>query len=233
MSDEEAQTIVDQALKTGSIEQRNTVAVVVGIAGSGKTWLISRLFREKPPDRYTSTGVAKKSLRGLMHHIATRKSWERLSPEEILKMFAPLIQAGLSEADIASLAKNFTEEEEPQPTQVSSGNELFPPKPATPEPEPSDTSSSSPLQKSYASEIMINLVQTVEGSKKAVLIELLHMIDTGGQPEFMEIMPSLIHNSNLTLLVLNLETRIGVALAGNLAMYLCHCTPCKSRCTPC
>lgn len=128
MSDEEAQTIVDQALKTGSIEQRNTVAVVVGIAGSGKTWLISRLFREKPPDRYTSTGVAKKSLRGLMHHIATRKSWERLSPEEILKMFAPLIQAGLSEADIASLAKNFTEEEEPQPTQVSSGNELyFPP----------------------------------------------------------------------------------------------------------
>ena len=52
---------------------------------------------------------------------------------------------------------------------------------------------------------MINLVQTVEGSKKAVLIELLHMIDTGGQPEFMEIMPSLIHNSNLTLLVLNLD----------------------------
>ena len=31
------------------------------------------------------------------------------------------------------------------------------------------------------------------------------MIDTGGQPEFMEIMPSLFHNSNLTLLVLNLD----------------------------
>ena len=30
MSDEEAQTIVDQALKSGSLEQRNTVAVVVG-----------------------------------------------------------------------------------------------------------------------------------------------------------------------------------------------------------
>ena len=34
MSDEEAQAIVDQALKSGSIEQRNTLAVVVGIAGS-------------------------------------------------------------------------------------------------------------------------------------------------------------------------------------------------------
>ena len=30
------------------------------------------------------------------------------------------------------------------------------------------------------------------------------MVDTGGQPEFIEIMPSLIHNSNFTLLVLNL-----------------------------
>ena len=72
MSDEEAQAIVDQALKSGSIEQRNMVAVVVGIAGSGKTWLISRLFRVKPPDRYTSTGVAEQSLRGLIHQIAMK-----------------------------------------------------------------------------------------------------------------------------------------------------------------
>ena len=68
MSDKEAQAIVDQALESGSIEQKNTVAVVVGIAGSGKTSLISRLFQEKLPDRYTSTGVAEQSLCGLMHH---------------------------------------------------------------------------------------------------------------------------------------------------------------------
>ena len=198
MSDEEAQKIVDQALKTGSVEQMNTVAVVVGIAGSGKTSLISRLFREKPPERYTSTGVAEKSLRGLMHHIAQRKSFERLPLEEIFKIFASLLQAGLHEADIASLARNFTEEEEPEPTQEPSGTTL--------DPEPSDTVlSPSPSEKSYASETMIGLMKRIEGSKETIIIELLHMIDTGGQPEFMEIMPSLIHNSNLTLLVLNLD----------------------------
>ena len=206
MSDEEAQTIVDQALKTGSVEQRNTVTVVVGIAGSGKTSLISRLFREKPPDRYTSTGVAEQSLRGLKHNIANKKSWERLSLEEMFKVFASFIQAGLPEADIASLAKIFTEEEESEPTQDPSEKELSPPHPSTPEPEPSGTPfSPSPSQKCYASETMIGFVQTVPGSKKAAVIELLHMIDTGGQPEFMEIMPSLIHNSNLILLVLNLD----------------------------
>ena len=212
MSDEEVQAIVDQALKSGCIEQRNTLAVVVGIAGSGKTSLISRLFREKPPDRYTSTGVAEQSLRGLMQHIANRKSWERLSLQQIFKIFASFLQAGLPEADIASLAKNFTEEEEPEPTQDPSKEELSPPQLSTPEPEPSGTSSSAPSsssssssQKSYASETMISFVQTVQGSQKAALIEFLHMIDTGGQPEFMEIMPSLIHNSNLTLLVLSLD----------------------------
>ena len=210
MSDEEVEAIVDQALKSGCIEQRNTVAVVVGIAGSGKTSLIRRLFREKLPDRYTSTGVAEQSLRGLMHHITTKKSWERLSSEEMLKIFASFLRAGLSEADIASLARMFTEKEEPEPTQLPSEKELSPPQPGTPESEPTGTlpspsPSPSPSQKSYARETMISFVQAVQGSKKAVLIELLHMIDTGGQPEFMEIMPSLIHNSNFTLLVLNLD----------------------------
>jgi len=139
MSDDEAQTIVNQALKLGSIEQRNTLAVVVSIAGSGKMSLISRLFREKPSDRYTSTGVAEQSLRGLMHHIAMRKSWEHLSLEEIFKVFASLLQAGLREGDIISQAKNFTEEEEPEPTQDPSGTILDPePRDTVPSPSPSE-----------------------------------------------------------------------------------------------
>ena len=36
------------------------------------------------------------------------------------------------------------------------------------------------------------------------MLELLHMIDTGGQPEFMENMPSYVHNCHLVVLVLNL-----------------------------
>ena len=51
---------------------------------------------------------------------------------------------------------------------------------------------------------MISLVQKAKGTKKTLIIELLYMIDTGRQPEFMETMPSLIHHSNLTLLVMNL-----------------------------
>ena len=116
MSDEEAQTIVDQALASGSLRQRNTVAVVVGVIGSGKTWLIHRLFQLNPPDRYTSTGVAEKSFRGRLHRIANMDSWKLLSQEDVLEFLAPLLKAGLTKADIASLAKTFTEAEASQPT---------------------------------------------------------------------------------------------------------------------
>ena len=194
MSDEAAQAIVEQALESGSLKQRNTVAAVVGIVGSGKTWLIHRLFRINPPTRYTSTGVAERSFRGLMHRIANMDSWELLSQKDILELLAPLLKAGLSKANIVSLAKTLTEVEAPQPTAAD-----------VPSSSPSHATVAQPLSgKSYASQVMINLVQTVEGPEKTFIVDFLHMIDTGGQPEFIEIMPSLIHNSNFTLLVLNL-----------------------------
>ena len=132
MNDEKAQAIVDQALESGSVKQRNTIAVVVGIVGSGKTWLTHRLFRIRPPDRYTSTGVAEKSFRGLTHRIASMDSWEFLSQEDILEFLAPLLKAGLTKANIVSLAKTFTEADPPQaaPAAVSS------PCHSQPQPEP-------------------------------------------------------------------------------------------------
>ena len=194
MSDQEAQAIVDQALESGSIKQRNTIAVVVGIVGSGKTWLTHRLFRISPPKRYTSTGVAEKSFRGLMHRIANMDSWELLSQEDVLEFLAPLIQAGLTKANIVSLAKTFTQVEAPLAAPA-----------AFPSPAHSHANVARPrLDKSYASRAMTSLVKTVTDPKKAFIIEFLHMVDTGGQPEFIEIMPSLIHNSNLTVLLLNL-----------------------------
>ena len=51
---------------------------------------------------------------------------------------------------------------------------------------------------------MVRLVKESSGSASELLLGLVHMIDTGGQPEYMEVMPCLIHNANLAVLVLNL-----------------------------
>ena len=49
LSDERAQEIIDKALESCSLDMRNLVAVITGLMGSRKTWLLSRLFNQLPP----------------------------------------------------------------------------------------------------------------------------------------------------------------------------------------
>ena len=210
MTDEEALAIVEKALESGSLKQRNAVTVVTGIMGSGKTWLLSRLFRIKPPDLYTSTGVAEKSFRGLMRRIADISSFDLLTLDQIFEFLAPLFLAGIPAADIASLAQSFTAMQASEPSLPPSEETLtsssVSPLASPPSSSPSllDVSSVEVSEETPSSKAMKGLVRKAKSSKEALVLELLHMIDTGGQPEFMEVMPCLIHNSDLTILVLDL-----------------------------
>ena len=176
--------------------------------GSGKTWLLSRLFRIKPPDLYTSTGVAEKSFRGLMRRIADISSFDLLTLDQIFEFLAPLFLAGIPAADIASLAQSFTAMQASEPSQppleeALTSSSVSPPTTASPPSSSPSLLDVSSVEETPSSKAMKGLVRKAKSSKEALVLELLHMIDTGGQPEFMEVMPCLIHNSDLTILVLD------------------------------
>ena len=57
ISDQSAQEIIDRAMASSSLKQRNVVGVITGLTGSGKTTLLHHLFGLPPPGLYTSTGV--------------------------------------------------------------------------------------------------------------------------------------------------------------------------------
>ena len=183
MSEERAQKIVDQALKSGKcVKQKNTIAVIVGIMGSGKTCLLYRLFHMDPPAQYVSTGIAEQSFRGLMHHIANVRSWKRFSREQdILEFLAPFFPTGFADATEPQAAASL-------------------PLTATVSVLPVESSATQAMKK-----FLRKVEDRDEDPKETFTIEFLYMIDTGGQPEFIEIMPSLIHSSDFTILVLNLE----------------------------
>ena len=247
-----AQLIIDEAMESGSLQQRNVVGVITGLMASGKTTLLYHLFGQPPPDLYTSTGVAEQSFRGLLHHTLhlSAGTWQRLSHKDIRELLAPLIRAGMKEANVDSLASSLMHDVNPTATTSVSTNSL--------DPAPSSTSatasfvskpldSQSPLlsnaslwskMKAFLSlrrsheanppeatesqveiyettlnspscQDIVPLVQstasatpTVPGNLK---LEMAHMIDTGGQPELMEVMPFLIHNADLAIALLNLE----------------------------
>ena len=193
------------------------MAVLTGLMGSGKTWFLARLFNQKPPDLYTSTGIAEQSCRGLLHRIGniSLESWELFSPRKVLEYLACRFHEDLPPANVAQLAENIAAlgiQADPAPTSTSSSAPT-PPLPSTPASASTSVSvseaGSKPLPsptkiKSDTSQSMVRLVKAPQGSKSLAMLELVHMIDTGGQPEFMENMPSLVYHCHLAVLILNL-----------------------------
>ena len=213
ITDERAQQIIDQALEKSSINQRNMVGGFTGLMGSGKTWLLSRLFNTPPPELYTSTGIAEQSFRTLFHHIGQIGALKLLSNENIRELLAPLFLAGITEADMASLTANLmcsmdnpaagTSDPLPLPAPPSADTSPDTAPQSDYPPPPPKVADSLPKE-SPTSQAIVNLVKTTTGSVSELLLELIHMIDTGGQLELMEVMPSVIHNANLAVLVVNL-----------------------------
>ena len=212
LTDERAQQIIDKALESSSLPMRNVVAVLTGLMGSGKTWFLARLFNQKPPDLYTSTGIAEQSCRGLLHRIGniSLESWELFSPRKVLEYLACRFHEDLPPANVAQLAEKLATlgiQVDPAPTSTSSSATTPPPLPSTPASATASVpkaSSKPPTPLSDTSQSMVRLVKAPPGSKSLAMLELVHMIDTGGQPEFMENMPSLVYHCHLAVLILNL-----------------------------
>ena len=202
MTDEKAQEITDKAMESGSLKQRDVVGVITGLMGSGKTTLLYHLFGIPPPDLYTSTGIAEQSFRGFLRHIIrlSAGAWRRLSFSDIREFLAPLIRAGMKEADVQSLSsclmKDLMHDLEKACISTSSHEEKVTPA------DPRELESSACKQIA----LLVKKKPTARtDSQQDLVLELVHMIDTGGQPELMEVMPSLIHNANLALVLVDLR----------------------------
>ena len=182
------------------------MAIITGLMGSGKTWLLCRLFSQAPPDLYTSTGVAEQLFRGLLHHLVNVSSsiWERFSHSHILQYLAchfqlPSVELNIASAAIAiSLHAAYSSIISPTSFQLESQSTT------TGEDLPAILRESTEMPTSSTMQSMVRLVKSSESPEGSAMLELVHMIDTGGQPELLETVPSLIQHSHLAVLVLNL-----------------------------
>ena len=222
-----AKILIGGAMKSGSLQLRNVVGVITGLMGSGKTTLLCRLFDMETPDLYTSTSVAEQSFRGLLHHTLRLSSgtWGHLSHSEIHELFAPFIRAGMKESNVDALATSLMHEGDQNTFTTASSHPLHSPLQmpsllskllnrisslftlTTPSQTEGPPSPPPVLTGSPSCQEMVPLVTSRDAYDlpKELLMELIHMIDTGGQPELMEVMPSLIHNANLAIVLVNLK----------------------------
>ena len=211
ITDEKAQEFIDKAMKSGSQKQKEVVGVITGLMGAGKTTLLHHLFGMPPPGLYTSSGIAERSFRGFLHHLVrlSAGTWQRLSYDDIRQFLAPLMRAGMKEADVHSLASHLMHDFNTRSVEIVGSAINSEKAVATIATSPKSPSKAlpSPEKESPACQEMTPLVKlaAATGPPKDMVLQLVHMIDTGGQPELIEVMPSLIHNANLALVLVDLR----------------------------
>ena len=211
--------ILDEALEKGYILCNLIKVLTLGAAGSGKTYTKYRLLREEPPVERCSTPLAEASIRAISRALFGKDltGWIRISPEKFMKMLAEALIAGVPmeekeqldplRAGVEQLKKTLSEENlSKESVRKENGHRKKGRKEKLHKKDPPTASVSS--QPSPSSEQILRLVERSSGSKKFFEIQWINFIDSGGQPQFHELLPAFIRNTTVTMFVLKLSERL-------------------------
>ena len=218
-----AQQILQEALEKGYVDCHIWKVLVTGAAGSGKTSLKHRLFGEEPPSLRCSTALAEAAIRAISREIVGTNvtGWFRVTYEELMEMLGGALKAGVPMEESPSGETGVVAHR--QPTKASATHEPKQPKIAT-VPRPTDISpksstettaasshvptSSVSTQVSSSKQELVQLVEKSQGSKRFLELQWIHFIDSGGQPQFHEVLPAFIRNTTATIFVMKLSERL-------------------------
>ena len=208
--------ILDEALENGYILCNIIKVLTLGAAGSGKTSTKYCLLREEPPSTRCSTPLAEASIRAISRALFGKDltGWIRISPEKFMEMLADALIAGVPMEDqlealragVEQLTKNLSEENlHKESVRIENGHRK---KGHKKKPHKETPRKSTPSQPSPSSEQILRLVERSSGSKKFFEIQWINFIDSGGQPQFHELLPAFIRNTTVTMFVLKLSERL-------------------------
>ena len=226
--------------KEGEFKQKNMVVVITGLMEAGKTTLLHKLFgKELPPD-YVSTPVAQRPWRGITQYTADRTTFKFLdNVQDVFKLVANVKiiypiknteerkKEDTATENIQSLTLITEDQSTEEPaykdgsliaiTETGPGTNLA----ETTKAENESTitlavnESSSTTVKPKSFDEMVDIVRNKPNEVSGEL-ELVHMVDTGGQPECLEVLPSLIHNADLIMLLVSLSKGLDDRITPNL-----------------
>ena len=222
-----AQQILQDALEKGYVDCHIWKVLVTGAAGSGKTSLKHRLFGEDPPSQRCSTALAEAAIRAISREIVGTSvtGWFRVTYEELMEMLGGALKAGVPMEKSPSggatgvatgvvAHKQFTKPTTHDTKQLQIATA---PGPVSTSPDPSTEVTAAPLpapttnvsaQVSSSKQELVQLVEKSKGSKRFFELQWIHFIDSGGQPQFHEVLPAFIRNTTATIFVMKLSERL-------------------------
>ena len=208
---------MQEAMKDGKVQAKNYVILILGFAGTGKTHVLYLLLGEPPPQLRVSTPAVKSPVRAVSMTKActSGKMWKRVEREDEIRMVAELA-GSLSDGPVRKAT-----------------NHLVLTVPATNDPLPTLTdltASKDPLEVSESAEIIGGEAVVEDRSLSSVCSDIVGdisremikcrdshrtlkvtsfiIIDSGGQPQFLEALPFFLRKRILHLFVQKLNERL-------------------------
>ena len=227
-----ARELFEEAMKQGYVESGITVLLLIGAAGSGKTHFKHLILDLPPPEIRESTPLAEASVRAIsLSRIAVGEEsmeWCVITPETLRRMVADGIKAEvlvrigyLPQSTIPQVLSNAsTIESEDVGEQQQSASQT-----STDSSEVAVGGSESKLQildsfaisTSYSSiaslpekpvhvqSELLELISKSSGSGELFKCNWVYIIDSGGQPQFHEVLPAFIRHASGAVFVLKLN----------------------------
>ena len=197
---EKSKQLFDEAMTHGYVEVRDIKALILGAAGTGKSHTIALIMDEDPPAVRRSTPCATRPVRAVSRTRAeTTKDnkFVRVTHDQLAQTIADTATMLPSNPPPAVNAKTPAGSSSPPTVVGTSKPQTGPPENATHPPSSKDSESASPITPEKLSSVPEDeLLQRIEMSpyardaKKAFKRDRISIIDTGGQPQFHEVLRS-------------------------------------------
>ena len=201
-------------MKRGYVESLAIKVVVTGAAGSGKSCSKEVILGRKPPKKRVSTKLAQRPVR--LDRAQTRKSnWETVTQDRIRTLIADVITSLESQAEAESTTTPEESSHEtsqaltkaPPPSSTDAKLSAQEPKPSQQSPPTAAKKEGAPtkvktipLTSSTETELL-KLLEQAPSSVPVLRFEWVYFIDSGGQPQFHEILPVFLKGASICIFV--------------------------------
>ena len=193
------------ALKEGSVSAYLFKILIVGAAGVGKTHLLHLLFNEEPPKVRHSTDLMERPMQTILTALKETTAFKKITDEELFELLGHSVNDSLKQKADSSLHTHSFQQSPEMATctsvNVSVCQEVVAEKNMETE-RGTDDNEVTPI-----SEVEENLIEPLSKYKDAAPlgnIDWVYIVDSGGQPQFHQVLPAFIQHTNLNIFVLRL-----------------------------
>ena len=205
MLDDAVKELFSNAMEKGYVTSQSVVILLVGVAGSGKSSFKRVALNLPLQDKRVSTPLAEAAIRSasisraIIDGDSDNVEWEVVTPEQLLTMLADAIKVGVSDQTAEESLKSNQPSHTENPFLSTSYNQSDSSNPDRPDP---DTKLSEPNVNSHNSndefeledDNLLQLISRSKGSKRLFDVHWVYIIDTGGQPQFLQLLPAFVKN---------------------------------------